>query len=526
MEPPLRGGGSLALAMTLALACLATSRAQDSAGNPIDDYFTAYWKEHGITPARLSDDHEFLRRASLDVLGRMPRPEEVRAFEKSPDRTKKIDELLASDEAAEFFTDTWLRLLLDYRFEETAPLKVSFPAFRGYLRHVYRDDVPYADFATELLSETGDSTKKPATNYALAALDPKEPPYELASRSARIFLGVQIQCARCHDHPTDRISREDFWGLTALFSGVKARARTTFDGYGVKVTDEPVTTMKIPDSETVVAARFLDGTKPDSPETARRTLARCVVSSPQFPRTIVNRVWAELMGRGFVEPLDGFTEKSEPTHPRLLEALARDFTKNGTSLRWLLRTILSSRTYQLSSETVAGAPPEAHACMILKPQNPVQMLNTLTYTLDLDVFLKQFYKTFYDNKALPESYRNDAVFRMYLIGFVQKLLAPGGRAPEESGYTGSVRLALKLMNAKDLQGLVRVEWGRLAAIAKAEKTPGGRLTEIFYTLLGRPPTDAEKTQYLSYIEKKHGKKEAYEDIYWVLLNSTELFFNH
>jgi hypothetical protein len=144
----------------------------------------------------------------------------------------------------------------------------------------------------------------------------------------------------------------------------------------------------------------------------------------------------------------------------------------------------------------------------------------------MDVFLKEFYKKFTENKDLPETYRNPEVFRMYLHLFTQGLLAPSGTAPEETRYTGSVRLALKLMNSNDLQGLIKAEWGRLADILKREELPERRLQEIFLTLLSRPPTGPERERYLAYIQRKKGVKNAYEDIYWVLVNSTELIFNH
>lgn len=521
--------GLLAVAVA-GLAALGGGGARAGDGRPaanlVDAYFERYWSAHGIVPAPPASDHELLRRATLDVIGRLPRPDEVRAFERSKDRAAKLDELCASDEAASFFADRWMRILLDYRLEETAPLKMSFPAFRQWLRQAYAKDASLRDVARELLSASGDYKKNPAVNFALGVLDPKEPPHELASRTTRVFLGVAMQCARCHDHPTEKITHDDFWAMTAFFTGIKPKARTTFDGFGVKLMEGPARPIQVPDVKTVVAPRFLDGRTPDDPATARAWLARTIVEDPRFPRAIVNRTWAQLMGRGFVEPLDRIGQEKPAAHAELLDALCEDFTKNGFSVRRLVKTIASSRPYQASCETVAGAPPEACASMRLKPQDPVQLLNTLNWTLDLDVFLKGFYEAFVGNAALPEVYRNDAVFRTYLFIYMQRLLAPEGSTPEQSRSTGSVRLALKLMNSKDLQGLVKVGWGRLAEIMKKESTPEGRLVEVFYTVLARPPTPEERTRYLATIEKKGGRAEAYEDVYWVLLNSTELFFNH
>lgn len=500
---------------------------QEGADNPIDRYFSESWSRAALQPGSLADDYEFLRRVSLDVIGRLPKPGEIRAFVKSPDRTKAIDELLASDEAAEFFADTWLRILLAYKFEETLPLKINFPAFRGYLRQAAASDLPFREFASHLLSDTGDYKQKPAANFLLAAIDPLEPPYEITNRVTRIFLGVQMQCARCHDHPFDRYTQEDFWGLTAFFNGIKPKARKTFDGFGVKLMMEPPrASMMIPDSQTEVKARFLDGRAPDLSQPPLKELAGYIVSHPQFPRAIVNRLWAHFMGRGFVEPVDQFNDRSKPTHPQLLDRLCADFVKQDTRLRPLMRTILTSRAYQAPCSQIKQVDPSSHVYMRLKPLNPVQVLNFLSYALNMDVFLQQFYKQFTENKDLPETYRNPEVFRMYLHLFTQGLLAPTGIAPEEARYTGSVRLALKLMNSKDLQGLVRAEWGRLAEILKKEDQAENRLDEIFLTLLSRLPNASEKDRYLAYIQRKKGSRNSYEDIYWVLLNSTELIFNH
>src|SRR4026207_804106 len=176
----------LTIAALLILA--APALPQDGSLNPVDRYFDAAWKAAGVKPGPLADDYEFLRRVSLDVTGRLPKPDEIRTFVKSPDRARKIDELLASDEAAEFFADTWMRVLLSYKFEETLPFKINFPAFRRYLKEAAANDPPHREFATPLLSDTGDYKQKPAANFLLAAIDPVEPPHEITNRITRIFL--------------------------------------------------------------------------------------------------------------------------------------------------------------------------------------------------------------------------------------------------------------------------------------------------------------------------------------------------
>ena len=509
------------------LAAAGTGRAAEGPPNPVDRYFDRVWAEARIPARPLADDYEFYRRLSLDVLGRLPKPDEIRAFVREPDRERAIDAMLTSDEAAEFFADTWLRLLLSYKFEETLPLKINFPAFRSWLKESAAKDLPYREFVTELLSDTGDYKQHPAANFLLAAIDPVEPPHEITNRVTRLFLGIQMQCARCHDHPFEKYTQDDFWGITAYFNGIKPKARRTFDGFGVKLMMEPpAASMMIPDSKTEVRAHFLDGKTPDPDQPPLKSLAASFVRHPQFSRAIVNRLWAHFMGRGFVEPVDRFSDKTKPSNPELLDALCEQFEKDGTRLRPLMRTLLTSKAYQASCTAVPGAPADACASMALKPFNPVQVLNFLSTTLHLDVFLREFYRKFQENKDLPETYRNPEVFKMFLHQFASGLLAPTGIAPEETRYTGSVRLALKLMNSNDLQGLVKADWGRLADILKKEASPEGRLEEIFLTILSRPPKDAEKERYLAYLQRKSGTKNAYEDIYWVLINSTELIFNH
>jgi hypothetical protein len=509
------------------LALAGTGRASEDPANPVDRYFDKVWAAARIPSRPVADDYEFYRRLSLDVVGRLPKPDEIRAFVREPDREKAIDRLLASDEAAEFFADTWLRLLLSYKFEETLPLKINFPAFRGWLKDAAAKDLPYREFVTQLLSDTGDYKQFPAANFLLAAIDPVEPPYEITNRVTRLFLGIQMQCARCHDHPFEKYTQDDFWGITAYFNGIKPKARRTFDGFGVKLMMEPPgASMRIPDSKTEVRAHFLDGKTPDPDQAPLKSLAASFVHHPQFSRAIVNRLWAHFMGRGFVEPIDKFSDKTQPSNPDLLDALCDQFEKDGTRLRPLMRTILLSKAYQAPCASIKDAPADAYASMALKPFNPVQVLNFLSYTLNLDVFLREFYRKFQENKDLPETYRNPEVFKMFLHQFTSGLLAPVGIAPEETRYTGSVRLALKLMNSNDLQGLVKAEWGRLADILKKESSPEGRLEEIFLTILSRPPNAAEKERYLAYLQRKNGVKNAYEDIYWVLINSTELIFNH
>ncbi len=522
------------LLLTLIFAApLAVQEKTDPVAAIINRHLDARWKEKGLTPSAAADDYEFFRRLSLDVLGRVPKPDEIKAFvnDASPaKRAAAVDRLLATDEAANFFADRWLRLLWGYHFEETDPFKVDFPKFVGWLQKAYKDDLAYDQFATSLIAPTGELEDHPEANFAIRHLDPKEPPVALANRVTRVFLGLQMQCAQCHDHPTDPITQDDFWGVTACFGGIKKRTRKTFDGIKTKIIqDAGATVQMMTDTEkpTQVTPRFLDGTKPADGEAAAAFLAKKVVGykDDRFAQAAVNRLWSLYMGRGFVDPMDRFNERTKPSHPELLAELAADFRTSGFKLRRVMRGILLSKAYGLASKR-NDAPENEFAFKMLRPQDPPQLLNNLMLTLALDVFIAEFYKAFTANKDLPEGYRNATVFRLYLFKFMESLLAPGGHAPEEVPYAGSVRMALKLMNGHDLQGLMKAFWGRLGEILKADQAPEGRVDLIWLTTLSRPPTADERERALAHIRKKRGEPSAYEDLYWSLINSTEFFFNH
>ena len=522
------------LALLAILLCAAApAQDPDPVAAIIDRHLDARWKEKNISAAPPADDYEFLRRASMDLVGRLPKVDEIRSYagETSPKkRAVLVDRLLASDEAAAFFGDRWLRLLWGYRFEETDPFKLDFPKFVGWLQKAWKEELAYDRIATALIACNGEIDERPEAGFTLKYLDPKEPPVAIANRVTRVFLGLQMQCAQCHDHPNDTITQEDFWGVTACFGGISKRTRKTFDGIKTKIVQpaDAKVTMTDNDNKSVeVAPRFLDGTKPADGESPAVFLARKIVDFPddRFAKAAVNRLWGAFMGRGFVDPVDRFTERVKPSHPELLKELAADFKANGFKLRRTIRGIVLSRAYGLSSKRLE-TPENEFAFKLLRPQDPPQLLNNMSYTLALDVFLNEFYKQFTANKDLPEGYRNATVFRLYLFRFMEQLLAPGGHAPEEMPYAGSVRLAIKLMNGHDLSNLMKSQWGRRAEILKSETAPAGRVEMIYLTTLSRPPTDAERGRALDHLKRKRNDSAAYEDLYWSAVNCSEFFFNH
>ncbi len=315
--------------------------------------------EH-VLPAPPADDATFFRRVHLALAGHIPVPSEVRTFLADTDphkRAKAIDRLLASPAYANHMTTAWRGWLLP---EAATSLDVANTAagFEAWLRSRIQADVPYDQFVTELLTaplngqpmtrrgvaaDDGDDTTSPLAFYTAKEGKPEN----LAATTSRVFLGVQLECAQCHDHPFARWSRDQFWGLAAFFGGVERSS-----GGGLReVLDRRE--MLIPNSERTVPATFLDDQEPEwrFKKSPRVTLAAWVTApdNPFFARAAVNRLWGLVFGVGLVDPVDDFHEKNPPSHPELLDALARAFVESGFDTRFILRAIYLSETFQRSS---------------------------------------------------------------------------------------------------------------------------------------------------------------------------------
>jgi hypothetical protein len=316
-------------------------------------------RERGVPPAPPADDATFFRRVHLSLVGRIPAPADIRVFlaDPSPDkRTRAVEQLLASPEHVTHLTTTWRGWLLPEA--DTDPqVAASAPQFEAWLKARLTANAPLDKLVTELLTAPVDgraatARRTPAddtntSNGVLAFYIAKEAkPENLAAATSRLFLGVRLECAQCHNHPFAKWSRDQFWGLAAFFGGIE-RA----DGGMREVLDRRE--MLIPNADRTAAAAFLDDTEPEwrYKKSPRVTLAAWVTApdNPFFARATANRLWGFLFGVGIVDPIDDFHEQNPPSHPALLDALASAFVESGFDQRFLLRAITLSDTYRRSS---------------------------------------------------------------------------------------------------------------------------------------------------------------------------------
>ena len=485
-------------------------------------------REAHVTPAPRADDAAFLRRVYLDLVGRVPLPQEVHAFlaDKSPDKRRKVvDRLLKTPGHVNHFTNVWRHLLLP---ETSANLEIRFlqPGFEFWLQEKLRANTPYDKMVYELLTtpiDTGRGRNTPQPGLPgnggnpLAFFQAKEgKPENLAAATARVFMGVQIECAQCHNHPFARWTRDQFWGMAAFFGGIERTGPNVFNPVR-EVIDRRE--LAIPNSDRVVQASFLDDKEPQwkFKTSARVTLAEWLTApdNPWFARAAANRMWAHLMGVGIIDPVDDLNDDNKPTHPELLDELAKAFVEAKFDTHYLIRAITATEAYQRTSAMThpSQADPRLFARMSVKALSGEQLFDSLaTATGFRDPNFNR--NPFAFNPGSPRA--------LFLDKF-----APQGKRTEPQT---SVLQALTLMNGRFVADATNVENSAvLGAIATAPlmSTPE-RIEALYVATLSRKPTPEEMRRLLRHVEAG-GPREVRQrlgDVMWVLLNSAEFRVNH
>lgn len=498
----------------------------------IDKRIEAAWKKAGVEPADDASDAEFARRAYLDLVGRIPTVSEMRKFlaDKGSDRRARlVEKLLESPRFVTHQMTVWRALLLP---EANANFQVRFqvPAFERWLVDWLESgkgiDSMFSDLITQPVSAgrggfiIGGARSSPTPFFAAKDYAPEE----LAGSVARLALGVNLACAQCHNHPFADWKREQFWSFAAFFSGIKRNRQGDFTA--VQGDQEDAHEITIPNTEKKVKAKFLGGKEPaiKSGMKSREVLAKWVVSkdNPYFARAITNRMWAHFFGTGIVEPLDEMTgADSTPSHPELLDELAKGFAENGFDLKWLIRAVTSTRAYQLSSLRTSPAQddPRLFARAQLRGLTPEQLFDSLATATGFREGQSD------GGRFGVQNARTD---------FTTKFANSADRPTE---VQTSILQALAMMNGRLTTQATSLESSEtLAAIADAPfMTTAEKVEALYLAALSRKPTTKETSRLVRYVEgggtstakdktKRHN--EALADVFWALINSAEFKFNH
>ena len=498
--------------------------------NYVDRLVDAKLERLKIQPSPPTDDMTFLRRVSLDLTGRLPSPESVRAFLGDPrpsrlKRAKEIDRLIASPEYVDQWTVKWGDLLQCSR--KYLGEKGAYE-FQQWIRDAIASNRPYDRLVRELLTARGSSYDNPAANYFRVAGGAK-PAME---KTTQVFLGVRTVCAQCHDHPFERWTQNQYYQMSAFFSAVGIRA-----GYEVGeeiVFDQRVDyEMKHPKDGRVVKPEFMVASGampvPDGPQ-RRDALAEWLTSknNPFFAKAIANRMWSYFLGKGIIDPVDDIRASNPPSNPALLEALTKDFVAHDFDLRHLMRTIVSSRTYQAS--------------IVTNEWNAMDRDNfshTTPRRLSAEELMDAVSSAAGARPRFPNVPEDTAASQLVdpHIGR-EGFLDVFGRPPRESSCECerrsdfSLPQALNLVNGKTISDAIADPKGRVAALVLSGKSDEAIVNELYLAALSRLPTQEEHRYGATYLSTEgeargpaaSGKASRAQDLLWALLNSKAFLY--
>jgi hypothetical protein len=519
----------------------------------INDKLEAGWKGNKVVPSRYIDDYEFIRRASLDIIGRIATLAEIRTYMKdAPDRRRSmlIERLLKHEDYARHWANMWSNWLLT-RTGDFGRGKYH-DSMTTWLEDQFAQNKSYADLATKLLTAKGKNddteTGGAAANFILAHVGERIPngknreegQYEmvpLTSRITRVFLGTQVQCAQCHAHPFfNSLKQESFWGINAFLRQVKSEGPR-----GMRRRMGPPPTLTLSDDESVNTdanvffemrngkvrmwrAEFLASAGKDrgprldpkkSGLARREELAQFLVEHEMFPKAMVNRMWGLFCGRGFVNPIDDFNDNNQPSNPELLNELGARFKHYNYDLKKLIRWITHSNAYHLSYvANVTNDKPEHEtlfARMIMKSLSPEQLFESLMTATKAEQS-----ETAAAKKALRDR---------WLTTLIKDF---GDDEGNEVNFNGTIVQALMMMNGKEINDAIsRPGKGTVAMIMAGR---GDSINELYLAALNRPARQRERQGIGNKIRLRVGFKDnakaQYEDLFWALLNSNEFLLNH
>lgn len=501
--------------------------------NEIDRLVASQLRAYRIAPAGLAPDHIFLRRAYLDVIGILPTAEEARLFlsDKTLDRREKlIDSLLNRPEFAEYWAQKWSDLL---RIEEKSLDKKGSAHFYRWIASQVAQDRPLNEFARDIISSRGSTYVNPAANFYRALRDP----YARAEAVAQVFLGVRISCARCHNHPFDRWTLDDYYSFAAAFSRIQYRILSNdvadfldkheFVGEQI-VYLAPDAVISHPRTGERVAPRLLGG-----PSVTQSDYAQAVADwiadpdNPYFARTQINRIWRHLMKRGLVEPNDDFRDTNPPSNPDLLEWLAKDFAKHGFRLKHAIKRIMSSRTYQLSAICQETAFPEDESHFsrsLMTPLEAEQLYDALVQVTGVAIKFDGYPKGLRAKQiptppVIPRRGGQLGVGERFLkvFGKPDRLLS----CECERSDDRNLLQAFQMITGELVNTMLSETNNRLGQWLSLGLNDEEILDELYLSSLSRFPSQNERNKLLEFIHLGNNRRASFEDILWALLNSKE-----
>lgn len=502
----------------------------------VDHQVNLRWNEEGVQPSNRAADGAWLRRVTLDIVGRIPTAAEVERFlaDDSPDKRREtIDRLLDDPQYVRNWTTIWSNLLVGRRPSRD----VDRPALEKFLRDSFARNRPWKDIVVDLVSAEGDGSRNGAANFLIAHLNNEAVP--ATAITARLFLGTQVQCTQCHNHPFNSWKQSQFWELNGCFQQAAVVKKKPKDRKGkprVELVNRNIGgPIFYPKRNELLMAAFpkFEGRQIDaSPGVNRRAeLSRLMFESDRklVARSMVNRMWAHFFGHGFTRRVDDMGPHSPASHPKLLDRLADEFVHSGYDLKRLIRWICNSRPYQLSSRfndtnhddnPAAGLPP-AFSRMYVKAMTAEQLYDSLMIATQAD-------------RAVAGNWDEVARKRnRWLQQFVIEFNTDEN--DEATTFDGTIPQALMLMNSRLVQNAVSAKPGTyLHRVLNEDRPDEAKVRMLALAALSREPTPRESAAFHKALSRstprgtnrRQTKAETLEDIFWAFLNSNEFILIH
>jgi hypothetical protein len=497
--------------------------------HPVDRAVYAKLRAVRINPSPPAEDHVFVRRAYLDAIGRLPEPPETRAFLADSDPQKRsnlVDRLVDRPEFADFWALKWADLL---RNEEKTMGEKGAWVFQRWLRDQIARDVPLDELVRRIVGGLGSTWQNPPASFYRTNRDPTT----AAESVAQVFLGIRIQCARCHNHPFDVWTQDDYYGLAAFFSNVgrkeldnarKDRLDThEINGDEIIFLDGPAR-MLHPRTGVPLQPRVLHGT-PDPQANGENHLALLASwltrDNRQFDRNLANRVWFHLLGRGIVEPVDDFRDSNPPSNPALLDTVTSAFVERGRRLKPMVAWVMKSQTYQaaaLPDDTNRDDESDfSHAAVRLLPAEA--LLDAISQVLEVPEPFRRAPGSL--RAAQLPGVAGDVPF-LKTFGKPERLLT----CECERSEATTLAQAFQMINGPTVRHKLDADNNRIARLLAAGADDRSILEDLYLAALGRRPKPTERIAATDYLRRARDRRTAWEDICWALLNSKEFLLRH
>lgn len=489
--------------------------------NFIDFLAAEKWKKLGVQPSQPCRDETYLRRVTVDLCGRLPTVEEARGFlddQAADKRTRLVDRLLASPDYPAYFAMKWGSIL---RNSNLAGAERASYAFHNWLKDMIARNRPYDEFVRGIIAASGEWPDAPAINWFWQSRDDQL--HQVTADTAQVFLGLRLQCAKCHHHPYERWSQDDYYGLAGFFTRL---GRKSF-GEPPPYFTSPVPTYNEynPVTGKLIEAKYLDGPVVNftAEEDPRHALVDWMAKpeNPFFAKTFANRLWGHFFGRGLVHEVDDMRETNPPSNPELLDALAREFHQHQFDMKHMVRLLVLSQTYQLSSDP--------------SDQNKNDQQNFARYYA----------------RRLPAEVAHDAVeqatgmrtafsnmsaearavdlpherFGSYFLDTFDRPKRVSGCECERS-TSATLSQVLLLANSDEIEQKLQSGNGRIARMVTAKRSTYQIVEELYLAAFSRYPSPQEVFTTAGYIDRDPDPRKGTEDVLWSLLNSREFLFNH